>query len=46
LSHPERLIRIGAAESLRIAARPGFEHDLSARALQETDEEVLEALKC
>jgi HEAT repeat protein len=46
LSHPERLVRIGAAESLRMTGRSGFELDLSTRALTETDDEVLEALKC
>jgi len=46
LSNPERLVRLGAAESLRITGRPGFELALAERALKETDEEVLEALTC
>ena len=47
LSSPERLVRLGAAESLRMAAagpRPGLEPVLAARALEESDEEVLQAL--
>jgi HEAT repeat protein len=46
LSNPERLVRLGAAESLRMTGRPGFEIDFAARALKETDDEVLEALTC
>jgi len=46
LSNPERLVRLGAAESLCITGRPGFELALAERALKETDEEVLEALTC
>jgi hypothetical protein len=46
LSNPERLVRLGAAESLRTTGRPGFEIALAARALKETDDEVLEALTC
>jgi HEAT repeat protein len=46
LSNPERLVRLGAAESLRATRRPGFEGALAARSLTETDGGVLEALKC
>jgi hypothetical protein len=46
LSSPERLIRLGAIESLRAAGRPGLETVLGERALQEADEEVLQALSC
>jgi hypothetical protein len=46
LSNPERLVRLGAVESLRITGRPGFELVLAHRALKETDDEVLEALTC
>lgn len=46
LSSPERLVRLGAIESLRLADRPGLEPILAARALEETDEEVLQALGC
>jgi len=46
LSSAERLIRLGAAESLRAAERPGLEPVLTARALEESDEEVLQALSC
>ena len=46
LSSPERLVRLGAIESLRVAERPGLERVLAARALQETDQEVLQALSC
>jgi HEAT repeat protein len=46
LSSPERLVRLGAAETLRIAERPGLEPVLAARASQESDEEVLQALGC
>jgi HEAT repeat protein len=46
LSNPERLVRLGAAESLHISGRPGFEQALAACTLNETDDEVLEALKC
>jgi HEAT repeat protein len=46
LSNPERLVRLGAAESLRMTGKPGFELTLAARALKETDDEVLEALRC
>jgi len=46
LSNPERLVRLGAAESLRISGRHGLDLTLAALALKETDVEVLEALKC
>ena len=44
LSSPERLVRLGAIESLRTSARPELEKILAARAGEETDEEVREAL--
>ena len=44
LSSPERLVRLGAIESLRVTERPGVETLLASRALEETDEEVLQAL--
>jgi HEAT repeat protein len=44
LSSPERLVRLGAAESLRMGTRPDLEPVLKARALEESDEEVLQAL--
>src|ERR1035438_6771193 len=40
LSSPERMVRLGAIESLRQAGRPGLAAVLAARALEETDEEV------
>ena len=46
LSSPERLVRLGAIESLRGAQRPGLQDILKARAAEETDEEVLQALGC
>jgi hypothetical protein len=46
LSSPERMVRLGAAESLRTAGRPEVEPILAARALEESDEEVLQALGC
>jgi HEAT repeat protein len=46
LSSPERLVRLGAIESLRATERPELERVLTERALQETDEEVLQALGC
>ena len=46
LSSPERLVRLGAIESLRGARRPGLQDVLNARAAEETDEEVLQALGC
>ena len=46
LSSPERLVRLGAAESLRMTKRPGLDQVFAARALEESDEEVLQALAC
>jgi hypothetical protein len=46
LSNPERLVRLGAIESLRAANRPGLEETLGSRSVEETDEEVLQALGC
>jgi HEAT repeat protein len=46
LSSTERLVRLGAAEALRTADRPEVESLLAARALEESDEEVLQALSC
>ena len=46
LSNTERLVRLGAAETLRGAGHSGCGSVLAARALEETDEEVLQALCC
>ena len=46
LSSGERMVRLGAIESLRETGRPGLEAALAARALEETDEEVQQALSC
>jgi hypothetical protein len=46
LSSPERLVRLGAAESLKVTERPGLESVFAAHVLKETDEEVLQALDC
>jgi hypothetical protein len=46
LSNTERLVRLGAAEVLRDTERPGRGPLLAARALEESDEEVLQALRC
>jgi HEAT repeat protein len=46
LSSPERLVRLGAVESLRGAPQPGLPDILAARAKAETDEEVMQALGC
>jgi HEAT repeat protein len=46
LASPERMVRLGAAESLRASELPGLEPVLAARASQESDEEVREALSC
>ncbi len=46
LSSSERLVRLGAAESLRMAQRPGWGPILAAHALEESDAEVLQALNC
>ncbi len=44
LSSPERMVRLGAIESLQMAPRPGLQDILASRAKEETDEEVLQAL--
>ena len=46
LSSTERLVRLGAVETLRTTKRAGLEPVLAARALEESDEEVLQALNC
>jgi len=46
LSSSERLVRLGAIESLRGAPQPGLQDVLAARATEEADEEVLQALSC
>ncbi|MGJ5813660.1 HEAT repeat domain-containing protein [Paludibaculum fermentans] len=46
LKNPERLVRLGAVESLRITNQSGMEVVLAARALEETDDEVRQALSC
>jgi HEAT repeat protein len=46
LSSTERLVRLGAVETLRESGRPGLEPVLAARAREESDEEVLQALSC
>jgi hypothetical protein len=46
LSHAERMIRLGAIEALRGAARPGLEETLRTCAATEADEEVRQALGC
>jgi HEAT repeat protein len=46
LASTERLVRLGAVETLRMTERPGLEPVLAARALEESDEEVLQALNC
>jgi len=46
LRNPERMVRLAAIESLREKARPGLEEVLAARALEESDEEVRQALSC
>jgi HEAT repeat protein len=46
LSSTERLVRLAAAEAIRISERPGLEQVLAARVPKETDAEVLEALSC
>jgi HEAT repeat protein len=45
LSSPERLVRLGAAESLRLTDRPGWASVLASHALDESDAEVLQTLK-
>jgi len=44
LVSPERLVRLGAIESLRETRRPELEQVFAARVLEETDEEVAQAL--
>lgn len=46
LSTSERLVRLGAAESLRASPRPELQDVLASRAKAETDEDVLRALSC
>ena len=46
LSSTERLVRLGAAEAIRVTGRPGLELVLAAHLHEETDDEVLEALRC
>ncbi len=46
LANPERMVRLGAVESLRGAAQPGLQELLAGCAKTETDEEVLQALNC
>jgi HEAT repeat protein len=46
LCSPQRLVRLGAVESLRMTNHPELERVLALRALDETDEEVLQALNC
>jgi HEAT repeat protein len=46
LSSPERLVRLGAIESLRRSPQPGLHDVLASRATKETDEELLQALGC
>jgi hypothetical protein len=46
LSSTERLVRLAAAEAIRMSERPGIECVLAARVREETDAEVLEALSC
>ena len=46
LSSSERMVRLGAVESLRVTPRPGLAGILASRVAQETDREVLQALTC
>ncbi len=46
LSGRERLVRLAAAESLRMTQRSGWAPLFAARVLEEADEEVLQALSC
>jgi len=46
LSSTDRLVRLAAAEAIRMSERPGIESVLAARIREETDGEVLEALNC
>jgi HEAT repeat protein len=45
VSSTERLVRLGAVESLQMIERAGWGSLLAARATEETDEEVLQALR-
>jgi HEAT repeat protein len=45
LSNPERMVRRAAIESLRANGRAELKNTLAARALEETDEDVLHALR-
>ncbi len=45
LTNPERLVRLGAVECLRETHRPELEEVLAERALRETDDDILQALK-
>jgi len=46
LFNEERLVRLGAAESLRITHHPDLNRILAARAREETDADVLKVLQC
>jgi HEAT repeat protein len=46
LSCTDRLVRLAAAEAIRMSDRPEVERVLAAREREETDAEVLEALSC
>ena len=46
LTSTERLVRLAAAEAIRMCERPETERVLAARIRKETDGEVLEALRC
>ncbi len=45
LTSPERLVRLGAIESLRETYRPELEEVIAERALTETDKDILQALR-
>jgi hypothetical protein len=46
LSRPERLVRLAAAEAFQMSGLPGARPLLAARAFEESDEEVRQALGC
>jgi HEAT repeat protein len=46
LASSERLVRLGAAETICAAKHPGWGPILAAHALEESDEAVLQALSC
>ena len=46
LTSTERLVRLAAAEAIRMCERPETERVLAEHARRETDQEVLEALSC